>query len=926
MLIRLLSRMGVLLAAGAALVVWAQAQDAAATANLVRNAGFEDGTDGPTGWHLGMEGRGAGSATWVQGDVHSGDRCARVELTESGDYWMADQMMPKGTASHDRLYRLSGWYRSSAAGVAHPTVYSLDAEGGFLGAFEFSLPAADEWTLFDTVFRPRPGVDHFRLQLRVQGTPGVVWYDDVTLADGGAIAEHQQSLAARLDADAAGLEGWWCALLPGESAMEVRLRGVRQVQVAMKAVGRVATATQPFAGVEVESKGARVAIPVLKLEPGGEGPDAPPVGKLVDLTAQPAVDWRGSVLLRLVGRGLGQESRLLVAVKPTPEIRSGLVDAKLWTAYESPSGEPVPWAPRFVGEARAAIERVAGRNLYRHLRDLLGAKPGQAAALALDGLTKRRPEQWREDLTTGALKPTSAVDLLCAGGETESFQCLFVPTSSSPRELTAEMTPLRGEDGAELGPEACKIHLVGYVPFGEEWLPDPLLESQPFEASELGPPVFWVTVSVPGGQKPGVYRGRLQVRAAGAGEGNAEVRVRVPAFSLPRETHVNSSFWLFRAQIRRYFDLAEEPSAEEYGKYVGLATSHRLSPIDVLEGPCEPLVKVYREADGSLSYDWTRWDGFLQRALAGGANTVHAAWTHHMGYYFSDRRPVEAVDRATGEKVKLAPPHLSEEHLRYLGGYVRAAAEHVRALGFKGVVYVQPYDEPQPQAYEMVTKTLVGLGKYAAGVPRLMDAVYPPRLPGDLRENIDLWCPLSPGIPGNDFEKEQAAGDILWWYVCCGPRGQYANFFTNQTVLENRMLFTQTWQHQVTGVLYWGLNYWISWGAPVPQPRFPEGPWVASTTAEGAYHGDGYFIYPGPTPGEPLSSVRLETLRDGVEDYEYLHLLGELAEGRDVPAEVRELLAVPAEVSSTLTDFTRDPEVFRRYRERLAYWIEKLGR
>jgi hypothetical protein len=902
--------------------------------NLFANAGFEAGGDRPDGWHLGMEGRGAGSATWEAKTAHSGARCVRVELTEHGDYWMADQVLAEGTAGEDGLYRLCGWYRASEPSVAHPTVYSLNQAGGFLGAFEFSLPATDEWRFFDTVFRPREGADHFRVQLRVQGSPGAVWYDDVSLSEvsdaAGFIAYHE-SLAEKLRADAASLEDWWSAIVPTEGGVEFRLRGAHGVRAAIKVRGQVEPSSDAFVGAELEYKAAgktsRVSIPFMPTPETAEMPEGEPVDRRLDLAELAPDDWDGTAILRLCAHGLGPSARVLAALEATREARQALVEAYLSNLYESPAGEPLPWAAAFVGDAESELARLAARNLSRHLRGVLGVGDERPGVCAVDGLSKRRPDQWRDDLLSGDLKAADEVRLLCAGAETESFQCLFVPAAASPGKLTAEMTPLRAPAGAVLPSEACKVHLVEYVPFAGRWWPDPLLEAQPFEPSEWGPAVFWVTVSIPEGQRPGLYRGELVMRAERGGKARAVVRVRVPEFSLTRETHLNSSFWLFRAQIRRYFDLPDEPSPEAYGRYIDLATSHRLSPIDVLEGPCSPLVTVCREADGTLTYDWSRWDAYLTRAIDGGANTIHAAWTHWMGQYFSDRRPVAAIDRATGEKVSIGPPHNSDEHLRYLGEYIRAATEHVRSLGFDGVVYVQPYDEPSPEKCEEVARTLVGLGRHAPDVPRLMDAVYPPALPDELRRNIDLWCPLSPGILDNEFEREQAGGDIIWWYVCCGPRGQYANFFTNQSVIENRMLFCQTWQHKVTGVLYWGLNYWISWGAEVPEPRFPRGPWYSSTSNEHAnYHGDGYFIYPGATVDAPLSSIRLETLRDGVEDYEYLALLAELSRDRDVPAEAERLLAVPPEISPSLTGYTRDPDTFRRYRARLAEWIERLGR
>ena len=219
-----------------------------------------------------------------------------------------------------------------------------------------------------------------------------------------------------------------------------------------------------------------------------------------------------------------------------------------------------------------------------------------------------------------------------------------------------------------------------------------------------------------------------------------------------------------------------------------------------------------------------------------------------------------------------------------------------------------------------MTRAFDAIGKYAPGVLRLMDAC-PPDLKG-----MDLWCPLSPGLPGG-YEKAKAGGKTIWWYVCCGPGRPFANFFTNQSVLENRMLFPQSWQFHSTGVLYWGLNYWISWGEKPPDPKFPEGQWKSSTTydAQGLI-GDGYSIYPGPTIDHPLSSIRLETMRDGIEDYEYLYRLAELNQGKRHAKEVEDLLAVPPAISRSLTEYTADPEAYRRYRERLAYWIEALSR
>ena len=103
--------------------------------------------------------------------------------------------------------------------------------------------------------------------------------------------------------------------------------------------------------------------------------------------------------------------------------------------------------------------------------------------------------------------------------------------------------------------------------------------------------------------------------------------------------------------------------------------------------------------------------------------------------------------------------------------------------------------------------------------------------------------------------------------------------------------------------------------------------------------GDGRLLYPpeacfdggqGPVLDGPVSTIRLEAQRDGIEDYEYLvllkRLLGENAStlNSDEAARYAKLLEVPASISSGLTTFTTDPAPIAARRHELANAIEKL--
>ena len=86
----------------------------------------------------------------------------------------------------------------------------------------------------------------------------------------------------------------------------------------------------------------------------------------------------------------------------------------------------------------------------------------------------------------------------------------------------------------------------------------------------------------------------------------------------------------------------------------------------------------------------------------------------------------------------------------------------------------------------------------------------------------------------------------------------------------------------------------------------------------------GNLVYPGPE-GKLYASLRLENLRDGIEDYEYYALLkrrtAELRRVRpDSPliAEAEAALQVPADVAVDIDQYCHRPEPLMRRHDRLG--------
>ena len=93
----------------------------------------------------------------------------------------------------------------------------------------------------------------------------------------------------------------------------------------------------------------------------------------------------------------------------------------------------------------------------------------------------------------------------------------------------------------------------------------------------------------------------------------------------------------------------------------------------------------------------------------------------------------------------------------------------------------------------------------------------------------------------------------------------------------------------------------------------------------------GNLVYPGKNR-KLLSSLRLENLRDGLEDYEYLVKLKQLIiEGKqigcdkDFLAEAEKILVIPDNVAQAINRYSGEPAYLMNYRDRLADAIEKLS-
>jgi hypothetical protein len=481
-----------------------------------------------------------------------------------------------------------------------------------------------------------------------------------------------------------------------------------------------------------------------------------------------------------------------------------------------------------------------------------------------------------------ALQGARAISVFAARGERESFGAVVMGLNG--HALTAEVTELTGPNGSRIPVSEVRVRWAEGVPASFGMVPDPLLEEQPFQPPRGIAPILWVTVHVPRTKTPaGIYRGTLRVESKGR-RAALPISLEVFDFALPKTTYLQSSFWLFRHTIRNFYG-QKTVSFEFYRQFLDRCLEARLSPIDSAEEHDQPFVQIVRDEKGEFQVDWTEWDRYLEYCMERGMSAFNVADTHWFGSYF---RSFGVRDLKTGktETVRLATD--SQKYADTVVRFFRLARKHFAKRGWAGRAYMQGYDEPAQDAkllaeirpfYELARKGWPGLRTLITA---------PPQTYATLHKHVGIWCPLTPDYKDAEADKRRKQGEEVWWYVCNGPAAPWANFFLDQPGATPRVLLWQTFGRRSDGLLYWGLNHWPGFDARTMKKRPADKRWPKMPWDDGGRNGDGYLLYPGPRG--PLSSIRLEILRDGVEDYDALRMLQELVKrkGDSAGAELRE--------------------------------------
>ena len=139
-----------------------------------------------------------------------------------------------------------------------------------------------------------------------------------------------------------------------------------------------------------------------------------------------------------------------------------------------------------------------------------------------------------------------------------------------------------------------------------------------------------------------------------------------------------------------------------------------------------------------------------------------------------------------------------------------------------------------------------------------------------LSGSIDLWCPLINDFQENEefFRNREKEGEKILIYTCLVPGGKWLNRTLDMERIRQVYFGWAGSKYNTFGYLHWGLNQYKA--NPFTQSVVKH-PSPAASSNNYLPAGDTHIIYPGKNG--PLSSLRFESQRLGIEDYEILEIL-----------------------------------------------------
>lgn len=441
------------------------------------------------------------------------------------------------------------------------------------------------------------------------------------------------------------------------------------------------------------------------------------------------------------------------------------------------------------------------------------------------------------------------------------------------------VSDLASHTGARIPASAVSVFQVGAVSTPEVGpVCDPLYPVEVIHIERSA--ALYVRITVPEDTPAGTYLGEIAVVVGGDDVAAGVLELEVANVDLPdvHEWDFFLNVWMNPGAVahRHRVEMWSDEHFARLRPYVVDLALHGqktvVAPIchqpwgTQTPHPYPNLVQWIKRGN-TFEFDFSVFDRYIELHEDMGIDRAIHCYTLAQCAGDCDRSIIEYMDSASGELRRMETAVGDPGYAQAWGSFLQAFSQHLKHRRWLERTYIG-FDEKPDAIMDKVIEFLRHHG------PELKIS-----LAGNVREelyasldDLSLHVQFTERGVGQNSPPERAAMGVAQlldpdrscaltrtcptnatttFYVCCGPA--FPNTFVHSPLVESRMLPWFAAQGGYDGFLRWSYNDWPD--DPYSHPEW--GNWPT---------GDAFLVYPGENG--PISSLRWEQLREGIQDFQ----------------------------------------------------------
>ncbi len=455
-------------------------------------------------------------------------------------------------------------------------------------------------------------------------------------------------------------------------------------------------------------------------------------------------------------------------------------------------------------------------------------------------------------------------------GEKINLQ-IVIWSNNSAGQVRLVPSPLKNNMNKEIDPANIRARFVRYVLSDDYFygcsantqkkppilVADVLDNIDSFDIPAKSTRPVWVTINVPRDVDPGTYHGDIMIQAKEEKDLSLTINLEVLPLVLPppSEWRFELDLWQNPWAVARYHDV--QPWSDEHllllkplqkmladagQKYITTTIIHHPWNAQTYD-PYGTMIEWIKNKDGSWRYDYSIFDKWIELCIECGIDKRISCYSmicfrnNNFRYY----------DLATGNYEFVYAEPGTREYEEHWRPFLIDFTNHLESKGWLEKTSIAMDERP----YELM-KEIIGLIHSIS--PKLKITLASEDWQEQLHQKIFSYSVSLGRYTRPEIIKQRSKkGLISTFYPCCvEPK---PNNYPHSNPAESTWMGWMAAADEFSGFLRWAYNSWVE--NPLYDTRYFQ--WNS---------GECFLVYPGPR-----SSIRFERLREGIQDYEKIHII-----------------------------------------------------